>query len=120
MYDFELPDGVTFAAFRSHPVTQTIREAAYGGKRGLPSKAELDALHLSPPLRARVREACESVAAIHDRGDQQVAWNAGDKEAASLLERLPAEQRDPRFYRPAPADDGVTHPTALAALIPRF
>lgn len=119
MFEFELPEGMSTRDFLAHPVRQLIRHAAYVGKRAIPNTAELDALRLEPRLRTRVRDACLTVAQIHDAGEHETAWNLGDEEAAWVLAKLSDEQRDPRFYEPIDPADVITDSGQLAALVPR-
>lgn len=70
--------GAVAASFRKHPAYQLVRHAAYLGKRGMPSKAELDALGFSPSRRAQVAADCAEVAEIHDTGEHATAWARGD------------------------------------------
>jgi hypothetical protein len=116
MHEFSLPEGMSFPDFRKHPVREAIADAAHHGRRGLPSEAELDALKLSPYLRARVKEACQVYAEIHDSGEQKLAWDCADEESAWVLERLPAEQRDLSFYAPEQVAE-TSDPRELAARV---
>lgn len=116
-----LPGEMSFGAFRAHPVTQTIRDASYGGSRGLPTEAELDRLGLAPAKRRAVAEACRDVAAINDEGDHKDAWEAGDRRAVEILASLPAEQLDPDYLtagEPDPLAD--LNPDELAARVGRI
>jgi hypothetical protein len=117
--EFSLPEGLSLADFRRHPIVVTIQDAAMGGRRGLPSKAELDALKLSPSLRADVAEACEHVARMHGTGEQKMAWHVGYEKAAALLARVPVAKQDPAHYAPPDPHADVTDPAELAALVPR-
>lgn len=120
MYDFDLPDGVSVADFKRHPLVEAIREAAYHGAKAVPSKRQLDGLDLPSADRRRIREACEEVAAIHDTGHHQNAWKAGDRAAAEVFKRLPEDQRDPDFHKPPePLIDDMS-PRDLAAQVPRM
>jgi hypothetical protein len=113
-----IPDGMTSAQFRSHPVYTTIRHAAYGGERALPTTAQLDALKLSPTARKLVRDACRQVADLHAAGTQQDAWALGDELSVAILEGLSEEQRDPRnFEERQPLE--TMDAGELADLIPR-
>lgn len=103
--------------FRAHPVTSTIRDAAYGGRRCLPSETDLDDLRLSPSLRTRVEEACQEVARVHDTGAHQDAWKLGDEKAAAILELVPEKQRAPGFYQQRDPLSDETDPAVLAAAI---
>jgi hypothetical protein len=84
---------------RTHPITETIRHAAYLGERALPSKEELDTLQLSPAMRAKVLRACVDVAEIHDNGIKSEAWAAADEAAAGIIDELPLDLQDPDYTR---------------------
>ena len=111
---YTVPNGMTIKDFGRHPVRQLIRQAGYAGKRGLPSRAELDSLELSPAVRARVVEACRDAAAIHDDGLQRDAWEFSDEAAAEIIGSLSDDQRDPDWFT---KPDDVTDPAALARLV---
>lgn len=109
MYDFELPDGMTPADFRNHPVQTLIRDAAHHGKRGVPSAAELDALQLSDADRVKVEKACLELAAKHAEcgGVFSPVWAEGDETAARIIGGLPAGQQAPGYVeesKPDPTD----------------
>lgn len=109
------------SSIRQHPVFQTIRDAAYYGKRGMPDDHDLDALKLSPGTRREVLDTCRRVADIHDRGAQQDAWAAGDEAAWQLIHSLPEEQQDhQRYYRAKDPLADIDDPIELAARIPRI
>jgi hypothetical protein len=116
MYD--APSGMTLRDFRRHPLRELICLAAYGGKRALPSRHELDALPAS--VRATVRDVCEEVAALRDTGTHSDAWRLADERAASLIGGLPADLRDADHWRPRDAVANIVDdPAALARLVPR-
>jgi hypothetical protein len=100
-----------------HPVRALLRQAAYAGKRRLPTEAELDKLGLPGEIRSRVKQACREVAAVHDEGAHQDAWDDGDQHAAQIIDGLRGELRDPDHWRaPDPLAD-VDDPAELAAAV---
>jgi hypothetical protein len=117
VYDHDA-GGLPISDFNRHPVRQLIRDAAYHGAGGLPTAAELDALDLSAQARAKVKDACERAAEVHDEGAHQTAWSMGDQVAAQILGELPDEKRDPDYLKPSTElpDD----PAELADLVPRY
>ena len=116
MYDHEIPDGMTPADFRAHPVTQLLRDAAHGS-RGLPHRTELERLKLPASARRELEAACKRVARTFDEGSHQDAWADGDRAAASILAGVNEELRDPRYLEePAELPDS---PDELADLVPR-
>lgn len=119
MFDFSLPEGMSPAGFKKHPVTVLIRDSAYHGRRALPSAAELDALDLPSDARRRVKQACQEAAATHDTGHHADAWAHGDRAAAAVISGLDPEQRDPG-YREQPDDLTGLGPMELAAKVPRM
>ncbi|HJU36676.1 MAG TPA: hypothetical protein VJ716_04580 [Gaiellaceae bacterium] len=76
-----------------------IRLAGYGGARGLPSKADLDNLHLSSATRAKVLRACTDVAALNEEGTREQAWAAADEASAAIIEELPLDEQDPDYLK---------------------
>jgi hypothetical protein len=118
MYDFDLPDGMTSSDFRDHPVQRLIRDSAHHGARGVPSRAELDALALSDADRAKVAKACLEAAAAFTEcgGNRKPVWAAADETAAKIIGELPEDQRSPNYIEDAKPDptDTMT-PEQLAA-----
>jgi hypothetical protein len=112
--------GLTISEFRRHPIRQILKQAGYGGKRGLPSGAELDALKLPESVRSRVLEDCREVAAIKDEGRHSDAWAYADTLAAQLIESLPDSMLTPdNFARRIKPPDTTTNmsPAELADLV---
>lgn len=117
MYDFDLPDGMSPADFRSHPVQTLIRDSAHHGARGVPSAAELDALQLSDADRTKVEKACLEVAEQFEEcgGNRKPVWEAGDKAAVEIIGELPHEQQSPTYVDDAKPDPTeAMSPTELA------
>ena len=110
--------GSVAAAFRRHPVYQLVRDSAYHGKRGLPTKAELDAIGLSAAQRDRLELDCLDVAEIHDEGEHAKAWALADELAGDFIDALPDKLRDPDAFK-TPEDLSGLGPAELAARVPR-
>ncbi len=119
LYDFDLPDGLSPAALRAHPVNHVLRDAAFRDGAGIPTKAELDALALPTAARAAVLKASKEIAARFQEGEQDEARNLADEYTAIVLGGLSEEYLDPD-YRQTAVDptDGMT-PGELAAHIER-
>jgi hypothetical protein len=107
---------------KRHPVSSLIREAAFHGKLGLPSRADLDELGLTPEQREAVRDACREVATINETGEHGAAWYRGDELAGPIVDGLPKHQRDPDYLtiERGRRESGISDPAALAALVPRY
>jgi hypothetical protein len=118
MLTFRLPDGLTYSAFRKHPVCELLRQSAYFG--AIPSERELDSLGLPRHQRDDLRTHCVEVARLHDSGERQAAWALGDERAADLIDWLDDDLRDPAHWRAPDPHADVSDPRELAALIPRF
>lgn len=76
-------------------IREVVRMAAYGGKRGLPTAAELDALGVPPALKAVIKDACAGLAATHATGDHQAAWVEADDWAGRIIDALPENWEAP-------------------------
>ena len=116
---FTTVDGLTIAQFRRHPIRQVLQFAGYGGRRGLPSEHELDALKLPGAIRKRLLEGCCEAAAIKDEGRHAEAWAHADTLAAELISGLDESMFTPEAFarRTEPPDMTASMtPAELAAL----
>lgn len=78
------PHRMTPSEFKAHPVRELIMMAAYYGRRGMPSAADIEALPFNQ--RNRVAVACKHVAKIHGTGFQADAWRRADELAIEIIE----------------------------------
>lgn len=103
-----VPDGMSWAEFRSHPVRQILRDAAYFGDRAVPSPAELAALRLPDGITQEIDMLARQLIQIHNSGDHQAAWQQAENAAADVLSDLAPRDRehpDLRSNVPDPLDD---------------
>lgn len=96
-----LPDGMTYADYRNHPIVQLVRSSAAKNNLGIPSKGELDSLSIPPAARRQVMLACQAVASKFDEGLNQEARDEADEYSARILSGLDPEFRNPNYLRGA-------------------
>jgi hypothetical protein len=113
---------LTGSQLHRHPVWETIRDASYYGAGGIPSDDDLAGLRVAPEHVRAIEAACCAVAAVHDRGEHQLAWEKADTAAQQIIDRLPEPQRDPEYLADAQRDARMAEfddlsPRELAALI---
>lgn len=113
-----VPDGLSPAEFRRHPICVLLRDAGFHGKPGIPTAAELDALQLSPENRERVAKACIDTAETWETGNRALAWSQADKAAAEIIESLDGIQQRPTYLEKPDDLDGLS-PIELADRVPR-
>jgi hypothetical protein len=113
----QIPVGMAIGDFNVHPIRQTLQTAAAKNHLGMPSNAQLDALHLSPGSRQKLLVACREVADIFAEFEQQRARDVADHRAAEILSGLPTEMRDPHYLDPPGPDYDAYRPDQLAALV---
>lgn len=103
-----------------HPVREAILFASYFGAGGIPSDDDLAELKLAAEHVRAVEQACRAVAAVHDGGEHQLAWEKAETVAEQIIGRLPEPQRDPTYLAPDPnAEIDDLSPRELATLITR-
>lgn len=126
MLNVELPDGLSIADFKGHPVTQLMNEVAHHGRTGLPTAAELDALRLSDADRREVEKEATRIALRYEEegrsGDRRPVWADGEETALKLVAALPVEQQSRNYVAAADveAEEATATPEELAAKVPRL
>jgi hypothetical protein len=116
-----VPEGMTIAAFRDHPVNRMIALVGHSGSRALPTKTEIDKLGLATHDRKSLLVTLNDIAAIADDPDRrgQIAWQEADRRAGELVGALPQEQKNPKWFTRPTEDLTELGPKELAALVPR-
>lgn len=105
---------LSHADFKKHPVTRTLKSAAFGD---LPTEKELDRLELPPDVRRKVFDAALVTVGIKAGGENQAARIHAHDQAARIVDSLPDQLKRPDYLREE--DDTPDDPRALADRVSR-